>query len=320
MGSIGMPHDHGHDHQHHHGHGHGHGHHHAPASFGTAFAIGILLNGGFVAVEAAFGFLSGSMALIADAGHNLGDVLGLAIAWGAAVLSQRRPAGRFTYGFGSSSILAALLNAVLLLVAIGAISVEAIRRLIHPEPVPGLTMMIVAAVGILINGITALLFARGRKNDLNIRGAFLHMVADAAISAAVVVAGLVILSTGWEWLDPAVSLLIVLAIGIGTWGLLRDSVTMSLQAAPPGIEPEDVAALLRAEPGVAAIHDLHIWPMSTTETALTVHLLMPTGHPGDARLLAVSARLRERFGIGHATIQIETDAATLCALAPDEVV
>ncbi|MBI0477089.1 cation transporter [Sphingomonas sp. MA1305] len=318
-------HAHGHDHHREDGHGHGHdhaghGHSHAPATFGKAFAIGTALNVTFVVVEAIYGVAAGSMALLADAGHNLSDVLGLLIAWGAATLGRRRPQGRYTYGFRSSSILAAFLNALLLLIAITAIAVEAIGRFADPEPVAGGTVMIVAAIGIVVNGITAMLFASGRKGDLNIRGAFLHMAADAAVSAGVVVAGFVILKTGLTWIDPVVSLLIVAVVAIGTWGLLRDSVNMSLQAAPPGIDPDEIAAFLRARDGVARIHDLHVWPMSTTETALTVHLLVPDGYPGDAFTAAVAADLAERFGIDHATIQVETDAGTPCTLESDQVV
>src|SRR4051812_31549214 len=235
---------HGHDHGHHshaHSHAHGHGGHvHAPASFGRAFAIGIALNSAFVVVEAVYGYSSGSMALVADAGHNLSDVLGLVAAWTAAILSKRAPTPRFTYGLRGSSILAALFNAVFLLVAVGAIAWEAVLRLISPEPVASVTVMVVAAIGIAINGVTAWLFASGRKGDLNIRGAYLHMVADAAVSAGVVLAGLVILYTGWNWLDPAVSLAISAVIVWGTWGLLRDSTAMSLSAVPRGIDPRAV--------------------------------------------------------------------------------
>lgn len=314
---AGHAHSHGHDHA---THGHGHDHSHAPASFGRAFAIGTVLNLGFVVVEAVYGILSNSMALVADAGHNLSDVLGLLIAWGAATLSKRHPKGRYTYGLRGSSILAALFNAIFLLIAIGAIGFEAVRRFFEPAPVAGITVAIVSAIGILVNGATAMMFMSGRKGDLNIRGAYLHMAADAGVSAGVVVAGLLILWTGWSWIDPAVSLGIVVVIAFGTWGLLRDSVNMALQAAPPGIDPDDIAEHLRAVPGVAAIHDLHIWPMSTTETALTVHLFVPEGYPGDAFLADVAHQMKERFGIGHATIQVETDPATECALEPPHVV
>jgi cobalt-zinc-cadmium efflux system protein len=300
--------------------GHGSGHVHAPASFGTAFAVGIALNLTFVAVEFVYGVLANSMALVADAGHNLSDVLSLAIAWIASVLARRPPSSRLTYGLGGSSIVAALFNAVLLLVAVGAIAWEAILRLFHPEPVASGTVMIVAAVGIVINGATAWLFASGRKGDLNIRGAFLHMVADAAVSAGVVAAAAVILLTGWLWLDPLTSLVVVGLIVWGTWGLLRDSLAMSVSAVPAAIDPEAVRRYLESRPGVAAVHDLHIWPMSTTETALTAHLVLPGGHPGDEFLMQATTELKRRFGIGHTTLQIEVSAETACQLAPDHVV
>jgi cobalt-zinc-cadmium efflux system protein len=296
------------------------GHAHAPANFGAAFAIGIGLNTAFVTVEAIFGFASNSMALVADAGHNLSDVLGLLVAWVAVILSKRAPSARFTYGLRGSSILAALFNAVFLLIAVGAIGWEAIQRLLHPEPVGGMTVMIVAAVGIVVNGATALLFASGRKGDINIRGAYLHMASDAAVSAGVVVAGLVILFTGWTWLDAATSLVISAVIVAGTWSLLRDSMAMSLSAVPPGIDPEAVRRFLEQRDGVVEIHDLHIWPMSTTEVALTCHMVMPDGQPGDAYLAELARHLREDFGIHHATVQVETDPDVSCALAPVHVV
>jgi cobalt-zinc-cadmium efflux system protein len=312
----GHNHSHGHDHA---GHSHA-GHSHAPASFGRAFAIGTALNVSFVVVEAIYGIAAGSMALLADAGHNLGDVLGLLMAWGATVLAKKRPKGRYTYGLRSTSILAAFLNALLLLVAITIIAIEAIRRFSEPAPVAGITVMVVAAVGILVNGLTAWLFMSGRKGDLNIRGAFLHMASDAAVSAGVVVAGFVILKTGLSWIDPVVSLVIVAVIAISTWGLLRDSVNLSLQASPSGVDPDEIAAFLRARPGVADIHDLHIWPLSTTETALTVHLLLPGGYPGDVFTSELAAQLKEKFEIHHATVQIETDPMQPCALEPEVVV
>ncbi|HEY8336244.1 MAG TPA: cation diffusion facilitator family transporter [Tardiphaga sp.] len=308
------------DHDHPHAHAPGAGHVHAPASFGAAFAIGIGLNSVFVVVEAIYGYSSGSMALVADAGHNLSDVLGLMAAWTAAILSKRAPSPRFTYGLRGSSILAALFNAVFLLVAVGAIAWEAIQRLLVPEPVAGVTVMVVAGIGIVINGVTAWLFASGRKGDLNIRGAYLHMVADAAVSAGVVIAGLVILFTGWNWLDPAVSLVISGVIIWGTWSLLRDSTAMSLSAVPRGIDPHAVRDYLERCSGVVQVHDLHIWPMSTTEVALTCHLVIPAGSPGDAWLMEVARRLHRDFGIEHATIQVETDRNSPCALAPDHVV
>ena len=310
-----MANDHGHT-QDHGDEGDGHGH--VPASFGKAFAIGTALNLGFVVIEVIYGLTAGSVALLADAGHNLSDVLGLLIAWGATTLAKRRPGGRYTYGLRSSSILAAFLNALLLLVATGIIAFEAIRRLLEPAAVAGKTVMIVAAIGILVNGITALLFMRGRKGDLNIKAAFLHMAADAGLAAGVVVAGFLIVITGKTWIDPLMSLVIVVVIALGTWGLLRDSVNMSLQAAPPGLDPEEIGAFLRGCQGIEKIHDLHVWPMSTTETALTVHLLVPTGYPGDAFTAEIAAALKDRFGVGHATIQIETDAGTPCELQADK--
>jgi cobalt-zinc-cadmium efflux system protein len=291
-----------------HTHAHDHGHVHAPADFGRAFAIGVLLNSAFVLVEAVFGVLSGSMALLADAGHNLSDVLGLLIAWGAAVMAARPANARFTYGYKASSMLAALANAGLLLIATGAILIETIDRLFEPEPVAGQTMIVVAGVGIFINGLTALLFARGRKSDINVRGAFLHMAADTLVSLGVVVAGAVILGTGLWWIDPAVSLVIVVVIGVGAWGLLKDSVKMALLAVPEGIDEGEVRAYLEGLRDVTAVHDLHIWAMSSTETALTAHLVIPGGHRGDAFLHEVTHELEHRFAIGHATVQVETGA------------
>jgi cobalt-zinc-cadmium efflux system protein len=284
-----------------------------------AFALGIALNTGFVVVEALAGILTGSMALVADAGHNLSDVLGLVIAWGATVLAARPPSARFTYGFKSSSILAALANAAMLLAAIGAIFVETVRRLLEPSPVEGGTVMAVAAVGILVNTATALLFMRGRKHDINIRGAYLHMAADAGVSAGVVVAGLLITLTGAAWIDPVTSLVIVAVIARGTWGLLRDSLKMGLLGVPDNVDEGRVRAFLSGLPGVSAVHDLHIWPMSTTETALTAHLVMPGGHPGDAFLHELAHELEHDFGIGHATVQVERGEVN-CHLHPETVV
>ena len=300
-------HDHGHD------HAHGHGHSHAPKDFGRAFLIGIVLNTGFVVIEAVYGWLSGSMALIADAGHNLSDVLALLLAWGASAAARRPPTQRFTYGFKSSTILAALANAGLLLIAIGAILFETLRRVAEPAPIQGETMAIVAGIGILVNAGTAALFLKG-QDDINIRGAFLHMAADALVSLGVVIAGLAILWTGERWIDPAVSIAIVLVIAWGTWGLLKDSVAMSLLAVPKTVSESEVRAYLTGLPGVEAVHDLHIWPMSTTETALTAHLVMPDGHPGDAFLREVAEDLAHHHRIGHTTIQIERDrdCATGC--------
>lgn len=312
-------HHHHHRHGHHHGHAHDHDRGHARSGHGPAFAIGITLNIAFVVLEAVYGLISGSLALIADAGHNLSDVFGLVIAWGATALGRRPPSRRFTYGLGKSSILAALINAVVLMLAAGAIALEAVRRFADPQPVTGTTVMLVAAIGIAINLGTALLFLRGRKHDINIRGAFLHMAADAAVSAGVVVAGLVIGATGWLWIDPVTSLVIVAVIVAGTWGLLKEALALSLAAVPPGIEADAVRQHLGALPGVTAVHDLHIWAVSTTETALTAHLVIPDAPHGDAFLCEVATGLRDRFGIGHATIQIERDAAA-CALESDGVV
>ena len=288
---------------HHHGHGHHHDHHHA--DFGRAFAIGITLNLIFVAVEVVYGLKANSTALLSDAGHNLSDVLGLAIAWGGAKLAARPPTKRFTWGLRSSSILAAMANGLLLMVALGAIALEAVQRIADPQPVAGPVMMAVAAVGILINGVTALLFARGRKSDINIQGAFLHMVGDAAVSAAVVVAGLLILWTGVSLIDPVLSLAIAALIFWQTYGLLSKSVAMSLGAVPEGIDYDAVADALAAQPGVARVHDLHIWPSSTTENVLTAHLVMPAGPPGDSFLNALGEMLHDRFDIDHMTVQIE---------------
>ncbi|QKG70242.1 cation diffusion facilitator family transporter [Erythrobacter mangrovi] len=292
-------------HGHSHDHGHSHGHSHAPADFGRAFLIGVILNSAFVVVEAAYGWISGSMALIADAGHNLSDVLSLLFAWGASIAAKRPPSDRFTYGYKSSTILAALANAGLLLVAIGAILFETLHRMAEPPAVQGETMVIVAGIGIVINTATALLFLRGRHDDINIRGAFLHMAADALVSLGVVVAGIAIIATGSRWIDPLVSLAIVAVIAWGTWGLLKDSVAMSLLGVPRGICERSVRAYLSSLPGVNAVHDLHIWPMSTTETALTAHLVMPAGHPGDDFLREVAHELADHHRIGHATIQVE---------------
>lgn len=291
----------GHSHAHEHGHGHGHG----PVDHGRAFAIGVVLNTAFVVVEATFGLLSGSMALVADAGHNLSDVLGLVVAYVGAMLVRRRPSPRFSYGLKKSSILAALINALLLLVAVGGIIAEAIRRLIAPEPSNGTTVMAVAAVGIVINGVTALMFARGRHGDINIRGAYMHMVADAAVSAAVVVAGLAILLTGERWIDPVVSLIVAAVILWGTWGLLLESTSMTLAGTPKNIESGQVARALEKLPGVVGTHHLHIWSLSTTETAMTVHLQVADDVDRDLILRQANAYVHQLFGIDHSTIQVE---------------
>lgn len=310
-----------HQHNHDYGHSHAHGHSHAPKDFGRAFLFGIILNSGFVIAEAVFGILSNSIALLADAGHNLSDVLGLLLAWGASVLVKRVPSTRFTYGLRSTSILAALVNAALLLFVTGGIAWEAILRFRNPDQVDGVIVIIVAAIGVAINLGTALLFMSGRKRDLNVRAAFAHMMADAAISAGVVIAGALILYTGWQWLDPAVSLVISALIIWGTWGLLRDSINLALHGVPDGIDAHAVQDYLTSIDGVTEVHDLHIWGMSTTETALTVHLVMPAGYPGDTLRNDVCKVLHEKFGIAHSTIQIELgDSPHGCELAASHVV
>jgi len=304
----------GHAHAHNHGHSqadsdcHGlhdhHGHHHAPADYGPAFIIGIVLNTGFVVVEATFGFLYDSMALVADAGHNLSDVLALLLAWGANIAAKRAPNDHFTYGYKSSTILAAIANALLLAFAIGAILFETAHRLFQPSEPQGMVIIIVAGIGVVINTATALLFLRGQE-DLNIRGAYLHMAADALVSVGVVIAGIVILFTGLWWIDPLVSFGIVVMIAWGTWGLAKDSIRLGLLAVPARIDVAEVRAHLAGLEGVSAVHDLHIWPMSTTETALTAHLVMPDMPASDEFLHAIAHNLEDRFGIGHATIQVE---------------
>ncbi|WP_198964240.1 cation diffusion facilitator family transporter [Bradyrhizobium sp. Y36] len=316
---AGHSHDHGPGHDHSHDHGLGHAHVHAPANFGKAFAIGISLNTALVVAEAVYGYIGNSTALLADAGHNLSDVLGLVIAWGASIAARRAPSGRFTYGFRASTILAALANAVFLLVATGAIGWEAILRLREPEPVAGVTVMVVAGIGILVNGFTAMLFASGRKDDINIEGAYLHMAADAAVSLGVVISAALIIWTGWLWLDPITSLVICATILWSTTSLLRGSVDMSMAAAPRGTDLAAIRTFLLARPGVSAFHDLHVWPISTTETALTCHLVMPAG-TGDAFLMETAQLLKASFRIGHTTLQIETHPDNGCALAPDDVV
>ncbi|KYK49127.1 cobalt transporter [Bradyrhizobium liaoningense] len=308
-----------HDHEHGLGLGLGHAHVHAPASFGKAFAIGISLNIALVVAEAVYGYLGNSTALLADAGHNLSDVLGLVVAWGASIAARRAPSGRFTYGLRASTILAALANAVFLLVATGAIGWEAILRLQQPEPVAGVTVMVVAGIGILINGFTAMLFASGRKDDINIEGAYLHMAADAAVSLGVVVSAALIIWTGWLWLDPITSLVICAVILWSTTSLLRGSIDMSMAAAPKGTDLAAIRAFLLARPGVSGIHDLHVWPISTTETALTCHLVIPAG-TDDAFLMQTAQLLKTSFRIGHTTLQVETHPDNGCALAPDDVV
>jgi cobalt-zinc-cadmium efflux system protein len=305
----------------HHAHHHDHAHVGTARDYGRAFTIGIVLNVAYVAAEVGYGLASGSLALLADAGHNLGDVLGLALSWAAALLGRRGPSDRFTYGLRSSSILAALANSVILLVVTGGIAWEALWRLRHPVPVGGWIVAGVAAAGIIVNGVTALLFLRGREADLNLRSAFLHMTADALVTAGVVVAGIAIALTGLLWLDPAVSLLVSAVIVYGTWDLVKQALSLALDAVPQGLDPAMVRAYLLALPGVAGIHDLHIWGMSTTETALTCHLVMPGGHPGDEALSQIARDLEQRFGIHHATLQIELgDSDEVCALTPEHVV
>lgn len=329
MGHVGHSHA-GHSHVNHshaghnHGHGHshaGHGHSHAPASYNKAFAVGIGLNLAFVAVEVVYGLRAGSLALVADAGHNLGDVLGLVLAWVAAVLATRLPTQRRTYGLRRSSILAALGNSIFLLVTGGAIAWDAIGRLREPSSVATGTVIWVAAVGIAINTATALFFMSGRKGDINIRAAFLHMVSDAAVSAGVVVAAIVIAATGWLWLDPAMSLVIVAIITVGTWGLLRESLNLALDAVPVSVDVHIVERYLRALPGVTEVHDLHIWGMSTTEVALTAHLVKPVLDDDDTLLITVCKELRDHHGIEHATFQIERGHGPhSCELAPANVI
>src|SRR5215469_8447461 len=304
----------------HHGHAHSHGHDHAPGDYGRAFAIGIALNLVYVAAEAGYGLAAGSLALLADAGHNLGDVLGLGLSWGAVLLGRRGPSSRYTYGLRSSSILAALANALILMVVTGGIAWEALRRLGHPVPTEGGIVAVVAAIGIVVNGVTALLFASGRGRDLNLRSAFMHMAADAVVTAGVLVAGIAIALTGLLWLDPAVSLVVSAVIVYGTWDLMRQSLNLALAAVPQGVDAAAVRAHLLAVPGVTALHDLHIWGMSTTETALTCHLVMPQGHPGDEALSHIAHELEERFHIHHTTLQVELGDSTECALTPEHVV
>jgi cobalt-zinc-cadmium efflux system protein len=317
-----------HDHAHHGSHAHGghdhasHGHHHGvPARRDAAFGIGVALNATLVAAQIAVGLIAGSTALLADAVHNLGDVLGLLLAWGAIVLGRRGPSPGRTYGWGRTTILASLANAVLLLVSIGAIGLEAVQRLLSPVPVQASLVAVVAAGGLLVNGGTALLFMRGRQNDLNIRSAFTHMAADAALSAGVLGAALVIMQTGATWLDPLASLAIIAVIGVGTWSLLKESANLAMDAVPPGLNQTQIGEYLAGLPGVAEVHDLHVWALSTTESALTVHLVQCEPADGPALVPMAVAGLKHRFGIGHATVQIETAAcAAGCAQRPGDVV
>jgi len=307
-----------HHHDHSHSHSHAHAHAHAPDDFGFAFAVGIALNTAFVVAELVFGFAANSLALISDAVHNFSDVIALVLAWAATWLARKRPTERHTYGYRRASILAALANAGLLLVAVGAIAVEAIDRIRQPAEVAGFTVIAVAALGILVNGGTALLFLRGRHGDLNIRGAYLHMAADAGVSLGVVVAACLITLTGWLWIDPATSLAIAAVVAASGWGLARESVNLALDGVPKGIMLADVRDYLARLDGVTDVHDLHVWAMSTNETALTAHLVRPGGHD-DAYLHRVCEELSRRFNIHHATLQFEADG-NACKLAPQELV
>ena len=303
-----MPHDHNH---------HAHGdHHHAPTKFARAFAIGILLNLGFVAIEAFYGWQVNSLALLADAGHNLSDVAGLGLAWVATLVAQRRPDRRHTYGWQRASILAALANALLLLVAMGSLIWEAVQRLQTPMPTEASVVIAVAAVGVVINGITAMLFMSGQKSDMNIRGAYLHMAADALVSLGVVAAGALYLRTGWNWLDPLTSILIACVIIVSTYGLFRQSLHLAFDGVPDSIDLAAVDSWLSSCPGVAEVHDLHIWGMSTTGIALTAHLVMPDGHPGDEFFNVLADALYADFGITHPTIQIDLSAQNHGCVAP----
>ena len=328
-----MAHDHDHDHDHaehgkpasspHHGADEHAGHSHGlsrEVSGGWAFGIGIGLNTLFTAIEVIYGLVSHSMALVADAAHNLSDVLGLVMAWAAVWLARRAPTGRRTYGFRRSTILAALANGLLLVGAVGVVTWEAIGRLRSPAPVQGQTVIVVAAIGVVINGISAALFARGRKGDANIRGAFLHLAADAGVSLAVVVSGFVLVKTGWLWVDPAISLLVSAVVLWGTWGLLREATSLAMDVVPDHIEPEDVQSYLASLPGIEAVHDLHIWAMSTTETALTAHLVLPWPAAPPSFLAEVIGELKTRFRIDHATLQLEPrEFARHCAQASPDV-
>ena len=290
-----------------------HHHHHAPPDYNRAFAAGVILNVGFVIVEAVFGVLSNSLALLTDAGHNLSDVLGLLLAWGAATLAKKRPSARRTYGYSRATIIASLFSGLLLMGAVGAIGWEAVNRLMAPAEPAGRTIMIVAAIGVVVNTATALFFLSGKDSDLNIRGAFLHMAADGAVSLGVVASGALILYFGFTWIDPVISLVIAAVIFLSTWGLLRDSLNLAVDAVPRNVDPEAVRSYLSGLPGVRAIHDLHIWPMSTTDTALTAHMVMEVFPQGDEFLNDIAVVLHERFSINHPTIQLERlDSEVTC--------
>jgi len=299
---------------------HEHRHRFAPARLNFVFAFGVGLNVAIVALQAGYGLVAHSTALLADAGHNLGDVLSLLVAWGAASLAKLPPTERFTYGLRSTSIMAAVFNALFLLVVMGGIAWEAIRRFSEPVAVQGNIVMAVAGIAIVMNGISAWLFAPGRHGDINIRGAFLHMLSDALVSLGVVVAGGLIVLTGWSWIDPVATLAVVGVIVFGTWDLLKDSFQMALAAVPEGIDPGKVRLYLSELPGVRRVHDLHIWPLSTTQTALTCHLVMPDGHPGDHFTSRIAENLHAQFNIEHSTLQIEISEEADCRLASDEVI
>jgi len=312
---------HGHDHHHGHGHSHGHGHHHIPKNFDRRFAIGAAINMAFVVLELVFGFISNSLALIADAVHNFSDVVGLLLAWGGAWLARLMPSARRTYGFRSATILAALANAALLFVVVGAIVIEAVHRFFSPAEMASMTVVWVACIGIVINTATALMFWHGQKDDINVRGAFLHMAADAAVSLGVVIAALIVMGTNWFWIDPVISLVIAAVILWSTWGLAKEALHLSLAGVPPQIDHAAVKAWLGGLPGVTEVHDLHIWAMSTTENALTVHLLRPSATLDDGFLHTVAEELQKRFQIHHPTIQIEIgNLQDGCKLAPADVV
>jgi cobalt-zinc-cadmium efflux system protein len=293
---------------------HDHSHDHTSENFGGAFGIAIALNVALVLGQVWYGFAANSLALLADAGHNFGDVLGLVMAWAAFALADWKPSKRFTYRMHAASILSAFGNGLLLLVAIGAIVYEAIRRLLHPEPVATLDVIIVAALAVVVNGLSAWLLSGGSRSDINMRGAFLHMLADAGVSVAVIAAAVGIIVTGWQWLDPAASLLISAVILWGTWRLLREAIRLSLNAAPREVDPHEVRNYLQGLPQVASLHDLHIWAMSTRETALSCHLVLPGGHPGDDLLRRVAHDLHDKFDIDHPTLQVELGDAAECPL------
>lgn len=291
-----------------------HDHSHQPANYSRAFALGVVLNLIFAAIEAGYGIASGSLALVADAGHNLSDVFSLLLAWGAAVLAEQPATERRTYGFRKVTILASLASAVLLLVALGAIAWEAFGRFFDPKPVEGVTIIVVAAIGVVINTITALLFVKGQKHDLNIRGAYLHMVADAGVSLGVVAGGIIIITTGWLWTDPVISLAIVAVIFLGTWGLLRDSINLSIDSVPEHIDMPGIKGYLTGLENVFQMHDLHVWPLSTTEVALSVHLILDDDFHDKDFLSGIQQQLHDRFGIEHSTIQIERQGDDSCML------